>query len=75
MSFLCFASNNLSEQSYLIFETLFLISFASASVLEHFVRTVQCRGMFSTHYHRLSVDYQNDPKVCQIFPLFDMKAK
>ncbi|KAL6525912.1 hypothetical protein OROMI_030307 [Orobanche minor] len=35
----------------------------AASVLEHFVREVQCRGMFSTHYHRLAVDYQNDPKV------------
>ncbi|KAI4349732.1 hypothetical protein L6164_010292 [Bauhinia variegata] len=33
------------------------------SVLEHFVRKVQCRGMFSTHYHRLSIDYHNDPKV------------
>ncbi|XP_057782207.1 DNA mismatch repair protein MSH6 [Salvia miltiorrhiza] len=35
----------------------------AASVLEHFVHTVQCRGMFSTHYHRLAVDYQSDPKV------------
>ncbi|PIM97702.1 Mismatch repair ATPase MSH6 (MutS family) [Handroanthus impetiginosus] len=35
----------------------------AASVLEHFVRTVQCRGLFSTHYHRLAVDYQKDPKV------------
>ncbi|KAL0371529.1 UNVERIFIED_CONTAM: DNA mismatch repair protein MSH6 [Sesamum angustifolium] len=34
----------------------------AASVLEHFVRTVQCRGMFSTHYHRLAVDYQKDPR-------------
>ncbi|XP_057474469.1 DNA mismatch repair protein MSH6-like [Actinidia eriantha] len=33
------------------------------SVLEHFVHNVQCRGMFSTHYHRLAVDYQQDPKV------------
>lgn len=33
------------------------------SVLEHFVHKVKCRGMFSTHYHRLAVDYQNDPKV------------
>ncbi|EXB28598.1 DNA mismatch repair protein Msh6-1 [Morus notabilis] len=33
------------------------------SVLEHFVHKVQCRGMFSTHYHRLAVDYQKDPKV------------
>ncbi|KAL3648107.1 hypothetical protein CASFOL_009075 [Castilleja foliolosa] len=35
----------------------------AASVLEHFVHEVQCRGMFSTHYHRLAVDYQKDPKV------------
>ncbi|KAL3849679.1 hypothetical protein ACJIZ3_011561 [Penstemon smallii] len=35
----------------------------AASVLEHFVRTVQCRGMFSTHYHRLAFDYQKDPKI------------
>ncbi|KAL6515922.1 hypothetical protein OROGR_019227 [Orobanche gracilis] len=35
----------------------------AASVLEHFVHEVQCRGMFSTHYHRLAVDYQNDPQV------------
>ncbi|KAK9282095.1 hypothetical protein L1049_005007 [Liquidambar formosana] len=33
------------------------------SVLEHFVHKVQCRGMFSTHYHRLAVDYQKDPKI------------
>ncbi|CAL5437422.1 unnamed protein product [Camellia sinensis] len=33
------------------------------SVLEHFVHKVQCRGMFSTHYHRLALDYQEDPKV------------
>ncbi|KAG8663592.1 hypothetical protein MANES_01G227200v8 [Manihot esculenta] len=33
------------------------------SVLEHFVHKVQCRGMFSTHYHRLAVDYKKDPKV------------
>ncbi|GLT42632.1 hypothetical protein SLA2020_166220 [Shorea laevis] len=33
------------------------------SVLEHFVHKVNCRGMFSTHYHRLAVDYQKDPKV------------
>ncbi|KAJ6343741.1 hypothetical protein OIU76_005481 [Salix suchowensis] len=33
------------------------------SVLEHFVHKVQCRGMFSTHYHRLAVDYQKDSKV------------
>ncbi|KAG8389557.1 hypothetical protein BUALT_Bualt02G0241600 [Buddleja alternifolia] len=35
----------------------------AASVLQHFVRSVQCRGMFSTHYHRLALDYQKDPKV------------
>lgn len=39
-------------------------------MLEHFVRGVQCRGMFSTHYHRLAVDYQSDPKVCQKFVSF-----
>ncbi|KAK9747622.1 hypothetical protein RND81_02G003800 [Saponaria officinalis] len=33
------------------------------SVLEHFVREVQCRGMFSTHYHRLAINYKSDPKV------------
>ncbi|ESQ55376.1 hypothetical protein EUTSA_v10027266mg [Eutrema salsugineum] len=33
------------------------------SVLEHFINKVQCRGMFSTHYHRLSIDYQTNPKV------------
>lgn len=33
------------------------------SVLEHFVHKVQCRGMFSTHYHRLAIDFQKDPKV------------
>ncbi|KAK7337513.1 hypothetical protein VNO77_18092 [Canavalia gladiata] len=34
------------------------------SVLEHLVRKVQCRGLFSTHYHRLAIDYLKDPKVC-----------
>lgn len=33
------------------------------SVLEHFVNKVHCRGIFSTHYHRLALDYQKDPKV------------
>ncbi|KAH9626876.1 hypothetical protein KSS87_002276 [Heliosperma pusillum] len=33
------------------------------SVLEHFVREVQCRGLFSTHYHRLAINYERDPKV------------
>ncbi|XP_031373635.1 DNA mismatch repair protein MSH6 [Punica granatum] len=33
------------------------------SVLEHFVHKVQCRGMFSTHYHRLAVNYKDDPGV------------
>ncbi|XP_043720613.1 DNA mismatch repair protein MSH6 [Telopea speciosissima] len=33
------------------------------SVLEHFIHRVKCRGLFSTHYHRLSVDYKKDPKV------------
>ncbi|KAK7396957.1 hypothetical protein VNO78_18120 [Psophocarpus tetragonolobus] len=34
------------------------------SVLEHLVRKVQCRGLFSTHYHRLAINYLKDPKVC-----------
>ncbi|KAF7818144.1 DNA mismatch repair protein MSH6 [Senna tora] len=33
------------------------------SVLEHLVRKVQCRGLFSTHYHRLAIDFNKDPKV------------
>lgn len=33
------------------------------SVLEHLVRKIECRGIFSTHYHRLAVDYEKDPKV------------
>ncbi|KAM7277513.1 hypothetical protein ACFE04_019379 [Oxalis oulophora] len=33
------------------------------AVLQHFVYKVQCRGIFSTHYHRLAVDCQQDPKV------------
>ncbi|KAK4273269.1 hypothetical protein QN277_021706 [Acacia crassicarpa] len=33
------------------------------SVLEYLVQKVQCRGMFSTHYHLLAVDYHKDPKV------------
>lgn len=33
------------------------------SVLQHFVNKVHCRGMFSTHYHRLALSYHNDPKV------------
>ncbi|XP_028797259.1 DNA mismatch repair protein MSH6 [Neltuma alba] len=33
------------------------------SVLEYLVQEVQCRGMFSTHYHLLAVDYDKDPKV------------
>ncbi|OVA16806.1 DNA mismatch repair protein MutS [Macleaya cordata] len=33
------------------------------SVLDHFVHKIHCRGMFSTHYHRLAVDYKRDPQV------------
>ncbi|KAF5181247.1 Dna mismatch repair protein muts [Thalictrum thalictroides] len=33
------------------------------SVLDHFVHNVNCRGLFSTHYHRLAVDYEKDPQV------------
>ncbi|XP_076896230.1 DNA mismatch repair protein MSH6-like isoform X2 [Bidens hawaiensis] len=35
----------------------------AASVLEHLVNKVQCRGLFSTHYHHLALDYQQVPKV------------
>ncbi|XP_024965615.1 DNA mismatch repair protein MSH6 isoform X2 [Cynara cardunculus var. scolymus] len=35
----------------------------AASVLEHLVNKVQCRGLFSTHYHHLALDYQRIPKV------------
>ncbi|KAK9055861.1 hypothetical protein SSX86_026948 [Deinandra increscens subsp. villosa] len=35
----------------------------AASVLEHLVNKVQCRGLFSTHYHHLALDYQQIPKV------------
>lgn len=38
-------------------------NFGRESVLEHLVRRVQCRGLFSTHYHRLAIDYLKDPKV------------
>ncbi|CAA6654394.1 unnamed protein product [Spirodela intermedia] len=33
------------------------------SVLEYFVRSVRCRGLFSTHYHRLAVAYEDNPEV------------
>ncbi|KAG9457908.1 hypothetical protein H6P81_002416 [Aristolochia fimbriata] len=33
------------------------------SVLEHFICKIGCRGIFSTHYHRLAVEYEKDPKV------------
>ncbi|PWA96876.1 MUTS-like protein (chloroplast) [Artemisia annua] len=35
----------------------------AASVLEYLVNKVQCRGLFSTHYHHLALDYQQIPKV------------
>ncbi|KAM0952719.1 putative DNA mismatch repair protein MutS/MSH [Dioscorea sansibarensis] len=35
----------------------------AGSVLEYFVRNTQCRGLFSTHYHRLAVDYEKDSKI------------
>nr|XP_043621145.1 DNA mismatch repair protein MSH6 isoform X2 [Erigeron canadensis] len=35
----------------------------AASVLEHLVNKVHCRGLFSTHYHHLALDYQQTPKV------------
>jgi hypothetical protein len=28
---------------------------------------VQCRGLFSTHYHRLAVDCEKDTKVFALF--------
>lgn len=28
---------------------------------------MQCRGLFSTHYHRLAIDYIKDPKVYPVF--------
>ncbi|GLJ19028.1 hypothetical protein SUGI_0341380 [Cryptomeria japonica] len=33
------------------------------AVLEHLSHRIGCRGMFSTHYHHLATDYQNDPTV------------
>lgn len=33
------------------------------AVLEHLAHNIGCRGMFSTHYHRLANDHANDPKV------------
>ncbi|KAL5699852.1 DNA mismatch repair protein msh6 [Ranunculus cassubicifolius] len=33
------------------------------SVLNYLVDKVKCRGMFSTHYHRIAVNYQNDVQV------------
>ncbi|GJR83688.1 DNA mismatch repair protein MSH6 [Tanacetum coccineum] len=35
----------------------------AASVLEYLVNKVHCRGLFSTHYHHLALDYQQIPKV------------
>ncbi|EPS69161.1 hypothetical protein M569_05605, partial [Genlisea aurea] len=35
----------------------------AGAVLEHLFLKIQCLGMFSTHYHRLAVEYRNDPKV------------
>ncbi|XP_042414294.1 DNA mismatch repair protein MSH6 isoform X1 [Zingiber officinale] len=35
----------------------------AASVLEYLVNVVQCRGLFSTHYHRLTLEYQKTTKV------------
>ncbi|KAL7586811.1 hypothetical protein Lser_V15G41433 [Lactuca serriola] len=35
----------------------------AASVLEHLVNKVQCRGLFSTHYHHLALEYQQIDKV------------
>ncbi|KAJ0987201.1 hypothetical protein J5N97_005557 [Dioscorea zingiberensis] len=35
----------------------------AGSVLEYFVHNTQCRGLFSTHYHRIAVDYGKDSKI------------
>ncbi|XP_020276973.1 DNA mismatch repair protein MSH6-like isoform X2 [Asparagus officinalis] len=35
----------------------------AGSVLNYLVHRIHCRGLFSTHYHRLAVEYQNDTKV------------
>jgi hypothetical protein len=46
---------------------LFLFLIDSASVLEYLIHHVQCRGLFSTHYHRLAVDCEKDTKVFALF--------
>ncbi|GAB2298057.1 hypothetical protein Dimus_032132 [Dionaea muscipula] len=38
----------------------------AGSVLEYFVGEVQCRGMFSTHYHHLAIDFKADFKVVSL---------
>lgn len=35
----------------------------AGSVLQHLLHETDCRGMFSTHYHRLAADFVKDPKV------------
>ncbi|WOK94006.1 DNA mismatch repair protein MSH6 [Canna indica] len=35
----------------------------AASVFEYLVHQVQCRGLFSTHYHRLTLEYKNNTEV------------
>ncbi|CAL9753886.1 unnamed protein product [Musa acuminata subsp. burmannicoides] len=35
----------------------------AASVFEYLVHRVQCRGLFSTHYHRLILEYEKNTKV------------
>lgn len=37
----------------------------AASVLDYLVREVKCRGLFSTHYHRLAVEFEKHTKVSQ----------
>lgn len=32
-------------------------------MLQHLARKTGCRGLFSTHYHRLAFDHANDPLV------------
>eukprot|EP00798_Chlamydomonas_sp_ICE-L_P022857 gene22857-30030_t len=35
----------------------------ASAVLHHMAHAIGCRGLFATHYHHLSTDYQEDPSV------------
>ncbi|KAL5983573.1 DNA mismatch repair protein msh6 [Asimina triloba] len=50
-----------SDGQAIAFSCSFILS--RESVLQHFVSKIRCRGIFSTHYHRLAVDYEKDPEV------------